>query len=58
MAAATANAYTFAATTPTPSDAAARSLLRTASSRAPARPRRRLATSRPTSTRMTSTNPP
>ena len=58
IAAATANAYTFAAMTLTPSDAAARSLLRTASRRAPTRPRRRFATSRPTITRTTSTNAP
>ena len=58
MAAATAKAYTLAATTLTPSEAAARSLLRTASSRIPARPRRRLATRRPTRTSTTSTKPP
>ena len=58
IAAATANAYTFAAMTLMPSEAAARSLLRTASRRAPARPRRRFATSTATSTSTTRTNAP
>ncbi len=55
---ATENAYTFAPTTPTPSDAAARSLLRTASRRAPTRPRRMLATRKPTRTSTIKTNAP
>ena len=50
MPAATAKAYSFTPTTLMPSDAAARSLVRTAMSRRPVRERRRLATTRPSAT--------
>ena len=49
----TAKAYSFTPNTEMPSDAAARSLVRTAISRRPVRDRRRLATSRARSTKHT-----
>ena len=49
----TAKAYSFVATTRTPSEAAARSLVRTARRRRPVRLRRRLATTRAASTNAT-----
>ena len=56
--AATAKAYSLTPTTLMPSDAAARSLLRTASIREPTRPRRRLAAISPTTTSTMRTKPP